>query len=216
MGRMETAASFSIGKLFMFDGPDGVGKTTQLHMAAEALTAKGYEVYLTKTHGGTPIGEALRDVSLSDLERTPLTDMYISLAMHSALAEVIEDKREKGVIVLVDRSPLSIVAYQAYGSGLDKEFTLGIVDIDMQLFKPDCIIIYDASTEVTLARMQERNKKNNAKKEYFESKPPEYFARVANGYREAAAHFHAEVIDASEGAQHVHKQTMKHLKTLLV
>lgn len=215
MGRMKSSAPFSIGKLFMFDGPDGVGKTTQLHMAAEALTKKGYEVYLTKTHGGTPIGEALREVSLSDLERTPLTDMYISLAMHSALAELIEEKRERGVIVLVDRSPLSNVAYQAFGSGLDKDFTIGIIDIDMQLFRPDCIIVYDAPTEVTLARMMARNQKNNAKKEYFESKPREYFERVAEGYRVAAAHFNAHIVDATESADQVHKQTMKQLKTLL-
>jgi dTMP kinase len=213
---METSALSSIGKLFMFDGPDGVGKTTQLHMAAEALTKKGYEVYLTKTHGGTPIGEALREVSLSNLDRTPLTDMYISLAMHSALAELIEEKRERGVIVLVDRSPLSNVAYQAYGSGLNKDFTVGIIDIDMQLFKPDCIIVYDAPIAVTRQRMLDRNARNHAKQEYFESKSSEYFERVAEGYRAAAAHFHAEVIDATDSAEQVHKQTMKHLKTLLV
>ncbi|MEO6513987.1 MAG: dTMP kinase [Candidatus Saccharimonadales bacterium] len=213
---METSALFSTGKLFMFDGPDGVGKTTQLNMAAEALTKKGYEVYLTKTHGGTPIGEALRTVSLSEVERTPLTDMYISLAMHSALAEVIEEKRDRGVIVLVDRSPLSIVAYQAYGSGLDKDFTMGIIDIDMQLFKPDCIIVYDAPIAITRQRMLERNKKNHTKQEYFESKSPEYFERVARGYRDAANHFHAEVIEATDTPEQVHKRTMKHLKTLLV
>jgi dTMP kinase len=212
---METSALFSSGKLFMFDGPDGVGKTTQLNMAGEALKKKGYEVYLTKTHGGTPIGEALRTVSLSELERTPLTDMYISLAMHSALAEVIEENRDRGVIVLVDRSPLSIVAYQAYGSGLDKDFTTGVIDIDMQLFKPDTIIVYDAPIAITRQRMLERNAKNNAKQEYFESKSPEYFERVASGYRAAAAHFNAEVIEATASVEQVHKQTMKHLKTLL-
>jgi thymidylate kinase len=86
----------------------------------------------------------------------------------------------------------------------------------MQLFKPDCIIVYDAPTDVTLNRMQERNKKNNTKKEYFESKPAEYFRRVASGYRDAAEHFHASVIDATATAEEIHKQTMKHLKTLLV
>lgn len=199
----------------MFDGPDGVGKTTQLNLAADALKQQGYDVFITKTHGGTPIGEALRTVSLSELERTPLTDMYISLAMHSALSEIIEQKREQGAIVLVDRSPLSIVAYQAYGSGLDKDFTLGIVDIDMQLFKPDCIVVYDAPITLTRERMLARNNQNHAKKEYFESKSPDYFERVANGYRAAASHFNAALVDATKTIEAVHKQTMKYIKATL-
>ncbi len=199
----------------MFDGPDGVGKTTQLELAAESLRADGRKVYTTKTHGGTEIGEALRKVSLSPIDRNPLTDMYISLAMHSALAEIIETKRQEGYCVLVDRSPLSNIAYQAYGSGLDIEFTTGIIDIDMQLFKPDCVIVYDAPASVTRKRMTSRNAKNHAKKEYFESKSPEYFERVAQGYRAAAAHFNATVIDASDPIDVVHNKTLKILKKCL-
>ena len=184
----------SLGRLIMFDGPDGVGKTTQLNLVANALTAEGYEIYLTKTHGGTPIGEALREVSL---------------AMHAQLSQLIEDKRERGIIVLVDRSPLSNVAYQAYGSGLDIDFSMGIIDIDMQLFKPDCIIVYDAPIAITKGRMMARNLKNKAKKEYFESKSNEYFERVAEGYRAAAAHFGATVIEAVASIDSIHKETMK-------
>jgi dTMP kinase len=209
---MKTRAFYSIGKLIMLDGPDGVGKTTQVNLAAAALTKLGYKVFTTKMHGGTPIGEALRTVSLSNLDRTPLTDMYISLAMHSAAAELIEGQRERGVIVLVDRSPLSIVALQAYGSGLDKSFTLGIVDIDMQLFKPDCIIVYDAPVSVTRVRMLARNEQNNAKKEYFESKSAEYFERSTQGYLAAAVHFNAVVIDAVKSIQDVHKATLKQIQ----
>lgn len=205
----------SLGRLIMFDGPDGVGKTTQLRLAEEALKADGYEVFTTKTHGGTPIGEALREVSLSNLARTPLTDMYISLAMHAELSQIIEDKRASGTIVLVDRSPLSIVAYQAYASGLDKEFTLGIVDIDMQLFKPDCLVVYDAPIKITRARMQKRNAENNAKKEYFESMPAEFFEKAAAGYRTAAAHFNATIIEAVDDIKTVHKQTMKTISKCL-
>jgi len=212
---METSAHFPYGKIIMFDGPDGIGKTTQLDLVAKELKKEGHKIYVTKTHGGTPIGEALREVSLSTLERNPLTDMYISLAMHSALAKVVEEKRERGIIVLIDRSPLSNVAYQAYGSGLDKDFIIGVIDIDMQLFKPDSVIVYDAPSHVTLQRMVKRNEENNVKREYFESKPPEYFERVTKGYRAAAAHFHAEIIDATGSIEQVHKLTMKHVNKLL-
>lgn len=207
--------SNTIGRIIMFDGPDGIGKTTQLKLVAEDLEKDGYTVFKSKTHGGSPIGDALRAVSLSDYDRTPLTDMYISLAMHSELSGIFNEKRDRGAIVLVDRSPLSIVAYQSFGSGLDRDFTFDIVDMDLQFFRPNLIIVYQAPLEVSNARMQARNEQDHTKKEYFESKPADYFVRVAEGYAAAAARFNAEVIKADSDVMGVHNRTMKVIKKIL-
>lgn len=200
----------------MFDGPDGIGKTTQLQLVAVSLEKQGYTVFKTKTHGGTPIGEALREVSLSPLNRSALTDLYISLAMHSELAGIMNEKKQQGSIVLVDRSPLSIVAYQSFGSGLDKEFTFDVVDMDLQFFKPDLLIVYQAPLTVSLGRMQARNEESNAKKEFFENKPKDYFRRVAEGYAAAAARFSATTIAADDDVEKVHKRTMRAVKKIVL
>lgn len=202
------------GKLIFFDGTDGVGKTTQLALAADNLRAQGREVYTTRSHGGTPIGEALREASLSKHARVPLTDLYISLAMHAELQHDFNQKRAAGITVLVDRGPLAIIAYQAFGSGLEHNTAYKAVEEDIQLFDADLIIVYDAAVGVTRQRMLNRNQQTAAKVDYFESKPIEYFERVAEGYREAAKHFGALVINADQPIDTVHQQTMAAITAL--
>ena len=48
------------GLLLSFEGIEGVGKTTQTQLLAEALDAEGYACYLTREPGGTDFGDALR------------------------------------------------------------------------------------------------------------------------------------------------------------
>lgn len=46
------------------EGGDGAGKTTQLALLNEALSARGYRVITTREPGGTEIGEKLRALVL--------------------------------------------------------------------------------------------------------------------------------------------------------
>jgi len=49
---------------FSFDGVDGVGKSTQIRLLAEALRVRGQDVVTCRDPGGTPLGERLRDILL--------------------------------------------------------------------------------------------------------------------------------------------------------
>ena len=51
------------GLFITFEGPDGSGKTTQIHKVAEWFKNKGYEVVLTREPGGTKAAEAIRQSS---------------------------------------------------------------------------------------------------------------------------------------------------------
>lgn len=189
----------------MFDGPDGVGKTTQVALAAKTLRSDGYRVQTTRVSGGTPIGEALRDVSLSALDRPVMTDLYIILAQNHALSEQIKSWREAGDVILVDRGPLSIIAYEVYGGGLDKKRGIAAADEAVALFSPDLMVLYSAPYEV----LRKRTKHLSTKKaDYFESKPASYFANVAKGYKAAAGRYPVSVIDASGSIAAVNKKTM--------
>ncbi len=53
------------GLVIIFEGIDGVGKTTQLELARKELEKAGWPVVTTRNMGGTPIGEALREVMMS-------------------------------------------------------------------------------------------------------------------------------------------------------
>lgn len=195
----------------MFDGPDGSGKTTQIALAKGALESLGHTVFVTRSHGGTPLGEELRKVSFMAIERQPLTDYYISLAMHSELQADIHHHRTQGHIVLLDRSPLSIWAYQVYASGLEAEFAADGIDHDMQQFNPDLIICYHA----TLATLRKRMAMDTHKADYFESKPDDYFERVIEGYQFAADRYGAQQIGAEQSIEAVHAATMRPIVAML-
>jgi dTMP kinase len=133
------------GFLVIFDGIDGVGKTTQIKMADEAMKASGWQTLTTRKMGGTPIGEKLREVMLDPVSRPVETDLYISIAIQSALAKQLEKDKAAGNLILMDRGPISIAAYQVYGSGLDETLGWKYVDEGMELLKPNLTIIYEAN-----------------------------------------------------------------------
>ncbi len=124
----------------MFDGPDYVGKTSQLALVKRDLEVDKLKVYNARYNGGTPIGEALREVMLDDYERPAMTDLYINLAQQYALATALQQPRDDGNIILIDRSPLSIIAYQIFGSGADKTRGYQAADEILGLLPPDLII----------------------------------------------------------------------------
>lgn len=169
------------GLVIAFDGPDGVGKTTQLNLLAESLKQAGHNVHTTRHNGGSPIGEELRKVSLSPVERSAQTDFYISLAMGQALSEEVQERKKRGEIVLIDRSPLAIVAYQAYGGQLEDKQP--VFEACSDLFKSemiDALVFLDAPQQIIDNRRQQRNTTD-----YFESKGEEFHSRVKEGYKAA-------------------------------
>ncbi|GAY78510.1 thymidylate kinase [Sporolactobacillus inulinus] len=61
------------GLFITFEGPDGSGKTTQIHQLAEELERCGRSFILTREPGGTTIGDAIRSIILNP-EHTELAD----------------------------------------------------------------------------------------------------------------------------------------------
>lgn len=194
------------GLIIVFDGIDGVGKTTQLQQTAASLRAAGWLVYTTRIHGGTPIGEQIRSVSLAKLTRPVETDLYLALAAQAALVVELASKRQEGYICLIDRSPMSIVGYQIYGDKLDPDLGWSEVDASMGRFAAELSIIYTASVTVALKRAQQKIEGND---DYFGSRSEAYFAAVQSGYREAATRYGAKIIDSEQGLEQVHAATMQ-------
>lgn len=190
----------------VFEGIDGSGKTTQLELARAALLKEGWPVYATRNLGGTPIGEQLREVIKSPIERPGATNFYISVAIQEALAGTIESERAEGQVILMDRGPISLAAYEIYGGGFDKTLGWRHVDAGMAKLQPELVILYKA--DVPTALEQARQKPGRA--DYFESKPPSFFEKVARGYEAAAERYAKQtvIIDAVQPIQAIHDQTM--------
>lgn len=200
------------GLIIYFDGPDGAGKTTQLHLVAETLRQTGHTVHSTRTLGGTPIGESLRQAALSGYERPAETDLHIALASCHALASEVLARRSAGEIVLIDRSPLSMIAYQVCGDGLDEKQGFAAADEVMELIRPDLTVVYMASDETLQTRRKQRVHDDG---DYFENKSLDYHKRAAEGFEKAAEHFKANIINANGNPDEVHQTTMQLLEPLL-
>lgn len=201
------------GLVVFFEGIDGVGKTTQLELAAESLRTDGWRVETTRGHGGTEFGELLRSASLSKAARPVTSDFYLSRSIHEALLPKIDENRAKGYITLIDRGPLSIAGYQMYGDGLDLELGWPAIENELKSFSPELNIIYTATVSVAQRRALERS--NGKKQDYFESKPAGFFDMAQQGYIDAAERFGAVVIDAEQSIEHVHAQTQEAIQAVL-
>lgn len=200
-----TPQSVPDGLIIMFEGLDGVGKSTQLRLAAKELERAGWPVHTTRNLGGTPIGEALRKAMLSKHERPVTTDFYISIAIQEALISELDTQRQQGKIILIDRGPLSLAAYQIYGGGFDEAMGWRAVDDGMQSIHPELIIDYSGDIDTAV----ERAHHESGTPDYFESKPRNFFVRVAKGYKIAADRYPVRVLNANRSIDKIHAETME-------
>ncbi len=137
------------------EGPDGSGKTQQIHLLSEFLSDRGYQVYFSREPGGTEIGEQVRDI-LMDLKNTamhPRTETLLFCASRAQIVEeVIKPKLAEGTVVILDRYADSTMAYQGYGHGNDLEAIRALLDFATGGLKPTLTILLDLDPEVGLRR----------------------------------------------------------------
>jgi len=201
------------GLTIVFEGLDGVGKTTQLKLAEAELMRQGWQVTTTRNLGGTPIGEALRQVMKSEIPRPTKTNLYISVAIQEALLPVIAEARQQNQIILMDRGPLSLAAYEIYGGGLAERLGWQYVDNGMDNLKPELTILFRADVKTAVGRLKDQPKTVD----YFESQPLSYFEAVSNGYEVAAKRYSDRliIIDANQPIEAIHDQTMAAIMRLV-
>lgn len=109
----------------VFEGADGVGKSTQVALLAEYLSAPsggGHRVVTTREPGGTPLGVELRQAIMHGDHVDPRAEalLYAADRAHH-IATVVSPALEQGAVVLQDRYLDSSVVYQGGARGLGQE-----------------------------------------------------------------------------------------------
>ena len=194
------------GLFITFEGADGCGKTTQLNLLKDYLTAKGYAVILTREPGGKGLGEKIREILLNyDGKVADRCESFLFLADRAQNIEtIVKPAIESGKIVLCDRHTDSSVAYQGYGRGLDIEQIKMLNNLATGGKQPDLTLIFDVDIETSMQRV-------GNEKDRMESTGKEFFNRVRNGYLEMTKQEpeRLKIVDSTKSIDEVHKRVIE-------
>ncbi len=170
------------GRYIVIEGPEGVGKTTQLELLAHKLETAGYPVRLFREPDSQSDLTARTIRMLTQDPRYPMntrTEVLLYNAARSQSLEVIKKARDQGVICLCDRNYLTTLAIQYYGRGdvPDYETITRIIDFAVADMEPDMTIVLDAPVQVLRERAKDRGTG-----ERFDSLDEAFLERVRAGY----------------------------------
>ncbi|MBV6623567.1 MAG: dTMP kinase [Rivularia sp. (in: Bacteria)] len=175
------------GKLIVFEGVEGCGKTTQMQLCCEWLQSLSIPVVTTREPGGTELGLHLRSLLLEnskDKAISATTELLLYAADRSQHVEQeLLPNLELGKIILCDRYIDSTIAYQGYGRNLDMNLIHQLNSIATSGLKSDLTLWLDLDVEQGMAR----KRKSGEKADRIEQEKIEFHRRVQKGYREQAA-----------------------------
>lgn len=195
------------GKLILFEGCEGSGKSTLIKALGKILRERGCNVVETKEPNGLA-----RDILLNpDHFLTPREELAIFIdgrAEH--FSEIIIPALLNGDIILCDRSSPSTIAYQHYGRGLDLTDILIRDAKARQNVNFDLIILLDINPEIGLERKKPETR--------FELEAINFHHCVRNGYLEQAENDPDGkwvIIDASSSADMVKTKVLKAIMAMM-
>ena len=189
------------GKLFVVEGIDGSGKTTQLGLMAKWLSAQGQRVFVTEWNSSALVKAATK----SGKKKNALTPMTFSLLHATDFADRLLYKiippLKAGMIVLADR-----YAYTAFARdvtrGVDRQWVRELYSFAV---RPNLSLYFRVPIDVSVDRLTARR----VKLKFYEagmdlgwsSNPTESFrlfqGKVLDEYDQLVDEFGLEVIDAA-------------------
>lgn len=196
--------------LITFEGIDGSGKSTQISLLKEKLTALGHRVEVFREPGGTDVSEMIRGMLLNpEIDIDPVTELLLfSSARAQLVAEKVRPLLKEGVIVILDRFYDSTIAYQGYGrQSMPIEQIHQINAAATKSLVPD----YTFYLRLSLKEAAERTK--HFEKDRMELSGTTFFERVYEGFESLAkAEPRFKVINAGQDIEAIHSKILNELK----
>ncbi|OGM19210.1 dTMP kinase [Candidatus Woesebacteria bacterium RIFCSPLOWO2_01_FULL_37_19] len=195
------------GKLFVFEGGLGAGKSTQIRMIAPKL-GESWNFY--REPGSTLFGEMIRDAVQNNygFEVHPYGALFAYSAARANLVRgVIIPNLNKGNNIGLDRYWYSTYAYQG-AEGVSKPIICLLSYIATAGLKPDFVIHYDLLPEIGIQR---KNKEYVSDRDRYDTTfGLEFHTEVRKNYYELKKLYSRRwnIIDASGSPEEIHDKTI--------
>lgn len=205
------------GLFITFEGPEGSGKTTQIHLLAESLCQQGCETIITREPGGTRLGDAVRSLLLQrqDLAIGARAEALLFNAARAQLIdEVIRPALDAGRIVICDRYIDSTLAYQGYGRQTDVEQLRNVINFATETLLPNLTLLLDIDPKKGLLR---KRADTHIEWNRLDQETLDFHRAVRAGYQSLVV---AEpqrwvVVDADQNRTCIQETIWGHVQTLL-
>jgi dTMP kinase len=161
------------GVFIVFEGGEGIGKTTQAKLLKAWLEQEGESVVLSREPGGSDLGIEIRKILLShstgDISPRAEALLYAADRAHHVFS-VIRPALAAGEVVISDRYFDSSIAYQGAGRVLEPGEVARISRWATESLFPTLTIIIDLPAEIGLGRLKSKDR--------LESQPLAFHERV--------------------------------------
>jgi dTMP kinase len=203
------------GKLIVFEGAEGAGKTTQIGLLRDSLRSASVPAITFREPGGTPLGDAIRKLVLDPARTiTPGAEAHLFMGARAELCErEIRPALARGLVVLLDRFFLSTYAYQVVGRGLPEEEVRAANRLATGGLVPDLTVLLDHPVSSGLDRADARGGRDR-----IERSADGFHGQVAAAFRRfaergwLATHPEAgpiELVDATGAREEVARRVLE-------
>jgi dTMP kinase len=170
------------GRLLVFEGAEGVGKSTQLRRLSAVLSAAGRPVLALREPGGTPLGDEVRRLLLDPAgDVAPGAEALLFMASRAQLVErLLRPALAEGTVVLLDRFFLSTYAYQVVGRGLAADQVRAANRLAIRDLVPDLTLVLTLPVGEGLRRASQRGAADR-----LEAAEAAFHERVVGAFEEA-------------------------------
>jgi dTMP kinase len=199
------------GRFITFEGIDGAGKSTHIEWYAQRLRERGIRTLVTREPGGSPLGERLRELLLSEPMTVATETMLMFAARNEHLERSIRPALADGTWVICDRFTDSTYAYQGGGRGVPLEQIEALERWVHGELQPDRSYLFDLPAELAAARRAGARTADR-----FEAEDRAFFERVRAAYlhRVTRAAQRFVVIDSRQDIESIRNQLEQDIASL--
>ena len=195
--------------LINFEGIDGCGKSTQIHLLKKYLEENGRQVQVYREPGGTPIAEKIRSILLDSKNNMSVVSEL--LLFSAARAQLVQEKiipaLDNGATVILDRFYDSTTAYQGYGRSV-----LPIDEISVLNKMASCGLVPKITFYLRISQKLALERRLQNAQDRMEMAGNEFYSRVLDGYENIIKeHSRFIVLDGAQSIESIAKEIQKHL-----